>query len=147
MLKRYYKIKGETISDRFGEPVENLIKVHMAYQLGGMNYFQGQQDARGYYLHVGPIERGKTFESFTLSLNDKGSFKVFIKEVKRKSKGGLADAERMALETLDKYLGIICERMGIELTGEYEDVQPDGTKVMVVPGETVCDQGSLFAEV
>lgn len=150
MLKRYYRIKGEKATDRLGYQVERFIKVHMAYQLGGMNYFQGQVDARGYYLHVSPVERGDKFESTAISLDDRGGFKVFIKEVKRQSKSGLADAERMSLETLDQYLDLICSRMNIELTGVYEDVQADGSRVIVtpeVPGTVVSDVEPLFAEV
>ena len=40
------------------------LKVQVYYDLGGMNYFTGKQESRGYYIMVKPIEKGEGWESF-----------------------------------------------------------------------------------
>ena len=62
------------------------LKVQVDYELGGMNYFSGQESRRGYYLYVYPVQietvDGRVqVESFTFF---KGGKKLLI-EVGRKS--------------------------------------------------------------
>jgi hypothetical protein len=62
------------------------LKVQVAYEKGGMNYFSGQESRRGYYLYVYPVQIETvddrvTIESFIMF---KGGKKLLM-EVGRKS--------------------------------------------------------------
>ena len=62
------------------------LKVQVDYEKGGMNYFSGQENRRGYYLYVYPVQIETvddrvTIESFTMF---KGGKKLLM-EVGRKS--------------------------------------------------------------
>ena len=62
------------------------LKVQVAYEKGGMNYFSGQESRRGYYLYVYPVQIETvddrvTIESYTMF---KGGKKLLM-EVGRKS--------------------------------------------------------------
>jgi hypothetical protein len=66
--------------------------VEVYYNLGGMNYFSGKSEARGYYLSVTPqtIAGGvKTFTAFT-------GTKMLLLEVKRQSPKSLTEAIKIA---------------------------------------------------
>lgn len=70
------------------------IKYSVFYDLGGMNYFNGERNRRGYYLSVTPVTKedrdGYSTESFTLF---KGT-KYFIsgQELKRNTTKARRDA-------------------------------------------------------
>jgi len=76
-MKKYEKIEG----------TENkYLKFEVFYEKGGMNYWNGTTDKRGYYGSVRIVERkdegrGYTSESFMLF----GGTKVLLMEVGRKS--------------------------------------------------------------
>jgi hypothetical protein len=75
------------------------LKIQVYYDLGGMNYFTGKQESRGYYLSVSPVEKGDGWESFTAF----NGIKKCILTVNRKSKKkfeyalGLAEKEEQEL--------------------------------------------------
>lgn len=54
-LKRYYPIKGSE-GDRNGHKTKRMVKCYLSYELGGINWATGRQEARGYYAHVSPVE-------------------------------------------------------------------------------------------
>lgn len=41
----------------------NAIKISVYYDMGGMNYFQGQTEPRGYYFSFGTVDKGDHHES------------------------------------------------------------------------------------
>ena len=63
------------------------LKIDVSYSLGGMNYFNGQRNSRGIYVHFSTVERksreGYTTESYMPF--DGSSFKILVLELKRKS--------------------------------------------------------------
>lgn len=71
-LKHYQKIEGC-----------NFSKIECNYLLGGMNYFTGDHERRGIFIHFTKVEKTKDSECFGL-FND-FSYKIFVKELKRKS--------------------------------------------------------------
>lgn len=73
-----------------GEEKYNNIEIKLSYNLGGINYFTGNKDPRGYYLYITPItitqKDGYTTQSFTISADpDTKGIKYFLKETKRKN--------------------------------------------------------------
>ena len=52
--EKYLKIKGEN----------QYLKIRLYYSLGGMNYFNYKQEARGFYLSVSPVKREGHLESY-----------------------------------------------------------------------------------
>lgn len=52
------------------DPAREVLEVRLSYGLGGMNFFTGTTEPRGYYLHVSPITkseaRGFQMTGFTL---------------------------------------------------------------------------------
>jgi hypothetical protein len=77
---------------------KTVIEVALSYAIGGMNYFTGTSEARGYYLHVTPTKVGNGFKSFTAF----SGTKTLIEETKRFSAKRLGELAATAL-ALDSY--------------------------------------------
>ena len=60
------------------------MKIKILYSLGGINYFYGKSEPRGYGVSFITVEKGEDFEKYA-PMSDE-NFRIFIKEVKRKSK-------------------------------------------------------------
>jgi hypothetical protein len=92
-MKKYEAIEGTNIE----------LKIQVYYSKGGMNYFQGVNEARGYYISVSPVERstgdGYTIESSTAF---SGTKKLLL-EVKRLSNKAYDEAVKLA-EAHEAYL-------------------------------------------
>jgi len=85
---------------------ERVVEIEVNYSLGGMNYFTGVLERRGYYLHCTPVrymDRGKVYTAFT-------GVKELILEVKRKSKKAEQKAKEMAVEREQVLLDHVCEK-------------------------------------
>ena len=72
---------------------KTFLKCELYYSLGGMNYFTGRTEARGYYVSVSPVERetrdyGVTMESYTAF----SGWKKCVVECARKGKKAEAQA-------------------------------------------------------
>jgi hypothetical protein len=116
-MKTYLKVKQNS------GITENNIKITIDYELGGHNMFSGNVNRRGYYLYAQPVTlteneyngRSYTSESATLF----NGFKVFLKEVGRKSDKAykealtLARSEENKRMILNKY-GCYLENQEIE---------------------------------
>lgn len=86
------------------------LELSVSYSKGGMNYFSGNAERRGYYLHAAPMrikkEDGYTTRSFTMM----SGMKAFLLEVKRQSPKAAKQAlelskgvaRRVALAVLEK---------------------------------------------
>lgn len=85
---------------------KTFLKCELYYSLGGMNYFTGRVEARGYYVSVSPVERGDGWESFTAF----SGWKKCVVECARKGK----KAEAKALE--------VYEATKQEMLGCFEDL-------------------------
>lgn len=71
------------------------IEVKLYYDLGGMNYFTGNAERRGYYLSVTPYGSNgssKVYTAFT-------GTKILLLEVKRKGK----KAQEQAMKRVDEF--------------------------------------------
>jgi hypothetical protein len=76
LTKKYMKITIEKLKmetrerefDFYYFPKEklkggNAIKISVYYDMGGMNYFQGQTEQRGYYFSFGAVDKGDHSET------------------------------------------------------------------------------------
>lgn len=84
------------------------LKIEVYYNLGGINYFTGRAENRGYYLSVTPVERetngGFVSESYTAFTG----IKQCIKQVTRKSAKAEAEAEKIAEDVMENLINYVC---------------------------------------
>ena len=109
--KVYQKIEGS----RQGYDV---IEYHIAYDLGSYNYWYGQSNSRGFYLHALPMKRHGVIQSYCL-MGDEAGGKMKLLEVTRKSKKAEAEAVKLANENLKELGEIIAAKAQYKL-GDFE---------------------------
>lgn len=81
--------------------------IYVSYTLGGMNYFTGKVDPRGYFLHINPIQ----FDGTTVVYRAFTGIKKFLepankfspKKLKKLADNTMADMH----QNLDKYLDML----------------------------------------
>lgn len=73
--------------ERAGSEPLNELKISVRYDKGSMNYFNGQVNKRGLYVHFSPVHRGNGFESCTMLSGNRreDGFKIFVRELGRAS--------------------------------------------------------------
>lgn len=89
----------------------NVLEVTTSYHLGGQNYFTGNNEKRGYYLHVQPME----IHGNCITVTGFSGIKYCLKEVKRKSAKAEAEADRIANQIKKSYIDYILNKHGLEL--------------------------------
>lgn len=91
------------------------IKVYTYYSLGGFSCWTYENNARGYYLAVQPVERsargGVVLEGFTAF----SGVKKCILPVSRKSKKAEENAEKIAADHEKELIDYVCRKNGIIL--------------------------------
>jgi hypothetical protein len=85
-MKKYIERNGLTL------------KVEVSYNIGGMNYFQGVNMKRGYYLSVTPtrINRNEAGEIVSTTTTAFSGYTELILETKRKSEKQFQEAIKLA---------------------------------------------------
>lgn len=106
-MKKYIDIKNPNRN-------ANKIKIELYYNLGGMNYFTGKAENRGYYLIVTPVLIDGYFESVTAFTG----IKKCIKEVSRKSEKAYQAALQESNKYLPELLNYVTSKNNIELVEE-----------------------------
>ena len=99
---------------------ENALEVMVGYQLGGYNLWNGDTEARGYYLYCSPVEKkvnklsdGREYTSVSQVLG-KGS-KILLKAVSRQSKKALEEALKIAEREESNLVQRVLDRYGLKL--------------------------------
>ena len=105
-MKQYLKTNKENTQ----------IKIELNYSKGGINYFSGKNELRGYYLHMQPVQRetrenGIIIEQYTPA---KG-YKALILETKRQSDKSYKTALEMIEETKQRMIEAIKEDSNLQL--------------------------------
>lgn len=77
-LKRTYFMEENFLND---SNKSNALEMTIYYDEGGMNYFNGNIDKRGYNLAIRPIRQMNGFVEFTIF--DSKAVRFFIEETKR----------------------------------------------------------------
>ena len=89
----------------------NYIRIDLDYSKGGYNYFTYKQEARGYYIHVSPVEKNGYMETYV----GFSGVKACLLEVTRKSNKAEAEAMEIFQEVKDKYIDFILEKNNLTL--------------------------------
>lgn len=87
------------------------LKIETYYSLGGMNYFTYENEERGYYLSVIPVERGNGMEGFIAF----SGTKQLILPVKRQSKKAEEESEKLYKNYLEQLVNHVLEKNNLEL--------------------------------
>ncbi|MCD8290113.1 MAG: hypothetical protein LUC91_01260 [Prevotella sp.] len=120
MLREYYELETESTS-------VNCIQVKVSYSLGGYNAFTHVEEPRGYYMHVTPVL--KVHDNYSDLCGDLimiGYFsgrRVFLKEVKRKSKKAEEEADNLANTYKWEYIEKVCNDNGLVLKKKGDEVK------------------------
>lgn len=90
-MKKYEKIEGSN----------KELKIEVYYDKGGMNYFNGKNEPRGYWLSMRQVEVQRTDRSIVIeSYGMFSGAKMFLNEVKKKSDKAYQLALSMAEEKI-----------------------------------------------
>ena len=105
-MKEYIKVSGRS-------DVNNL-RIDFDYDLGGMNYFTGRVERRGYYISIMPVYRtvregGWTSESYTAFTG----VKTCLLEVARKSSKKEQEAQKLFEAEKQKYIDYMLKRYNL----------------------------------
>ena len=99
---------------------ENNLCLEVLYSKGGHNWFNGDNERRGYYLHCTPtlvktdrLSNGTEYSTSTVTLG-KG-YKLMLKEVGRSSQKAEEEANRLAEEKEEFIVKEVCKRYDLEL--------------------------------
>lgn len=94
------------------------LNVRLDYSKGGRNYYTGQDDPRGVWLYVSPVEKG---DGFTRQIMGKGS-RFLIEEMQRKNPKRVEKLGDQLCDQLDSRKGelwdkiaLTLDRLGLEL--------------------------------
>ena len=97
---------------------ENSICLEVGYSTGGHNWWNGDEERRGYYLYCTPLQvetrqysDGRDYKTFTQVVG-KGN-KLLLKEVARRSKKAETEAEQIALKKMDWLLSRVMAKYGL----------------------------------
>jgi hypothetical protein len=99
-------------------PKVNNIKVELYYSLGGMNYFTGRAEDRGYYLSVTPVFKEDRGGCIMESMTAFTGTKMLLLPVARKSTKAGTQAFGLMKEKADTLIDFVCKEQGIKLLKE-----------------------------
>ena len=103
-MKKYIKILNP-------DKNANYLKIEIYYSLGGMNYFTGRAENRGYYISVSPVYRDGILESYTSFTG----IKQCLNTVSRKSEKAYNNALTIAPGVLPDLIDLVCTKNNIEI--------------------------------
>jgi len=92
------------------------LEVTVTYNIGGMNYFQGVSEKRGYYLSVTPVEITKSADGRTQSRRYTAfsGTKILLNEVKRQSNKEFERAKVLAEQEKEKLIKHVMQKNNIK---------------------------------
>ena len=102
----------------------NELKIEVSYTLGGMNYFSGTTNKRGYKLYLKPVSRAGGVMSATLmGSTEESGFYILLEEVTRLNKKRQEHWWQVVEPLTDKIADLYSERRFQEIINLF-DVQP-----------------------
>lgn len=90
-----------------GLPEGKELEISVYYDLGGMNYFTGGKNVRGYYISVTPVKRNE----FSVSSMLGQGYKKLLVEVTRKSKKKEAEALKISEEVEKELIDAVIDKV------------------------------------
>jgi len=110
MAKREVRIKELKIKDSV-----KIVRISVFYGIGGINYFTGRTQPRGYWLDAQPIEVSDGWTSFTAFTGVKN----FIQEANRFSQKAMEKvAESITDEQIEQLIVWVETNNGVEVIRE-----------------------------
>lgn len=110
---RSYKAEG---------PKVNTIECEVYYSKGGMNYFTGRNEPRGYYFSIQPLLIEDNGSWTARSFSAFSGAKDIVLPCQRQSKKRYEEAKAMMDDLIERYLATFCENNGITITSnEYDE--------------------------
>ena len=106
-MKKYIPILNATKN-------ANFLKIEIYYNIGGMNYFTGRAENRGYYISVSPVYKDGILESYTSFTG----IKQCLSTVSRKSEKAYNNALTIAPGALPELIEIVCTKNNIQVNAE-----------------------------
>lgn len=104
-MKQYLKTNKENTE----------VKIELKYNLGGLNYWNYKTEARGYWLHIQPMQIEKHESCIIESYQCFSGYKALILETKRKSDKAYSTALEMINSKVTEILEVIKETNNLEL--------------------------------
>ncbi len=102
---------------------ENAISVSVGFSDGGYNWYNGDNESKGYYLYCNPcnvathqMHDGTEYKTFTETLG-KGA-KILLKEIKRRSEKQMKEAFSIASEKEAALVEYVCSKYGLIIKEE-----------------------------
>ncbi len=92
----------------------NKLEIEVYYSLGGMNYFTGSNEQRGYYLSVTPVKREREWVTTTAFTG----IKALLLPVTRKSDKAYEQACELAKSKEQELIDYVCAKNGIKLKSQ-----------------------------
>ena len=86
------------------------LKIEVYYSLGGVNYFTYNNEQRGYYIGVTPVQRGNGFESFGAFTGIKECFIPCNRQSKKKAD----EAANIPAEKYQHLIDYVLKKNGLE---------------------------------
>lgn len=115
--KRTYQAEGNGI---------NTVEVTIDYYKGGMNYWYGRPEERGYYFHIQGYKveesHGLVTRSFGIGIGPQG-MKTCILPCERQSKKRYETAKARMDELVGVYLADWCKRNDVIVSDEYRTTE------------------------
>lgn len=100
------------IKEEFIEKEGLELRIQVYYQLGGVNYFSGAQERRGYYLSVTPVEVDRREDGSILCVKTTAysGTKILLKETTRYSEKAAEKAIELAEAEKDRLIAHVLEK-------------------------------------
>lgn len=105
-----------------------LLKIEVYYSLGGMNYFSGNNEERGYWLSVCPVTRtehkmdGKTY--FSESYVGFSGTKLHVLTTTRQSEKAFKKAQELAKEREQELINVVVRKNNLTKKEPTETTEP-----------------------
>lgn len=106
MITKYFNVKGSETKK---------VKVKTYYSLGGANYFNYSQEARGYYVAVSLVDRVVRSGCVTESFSMMDGYKLLLREVKRASKKSEQISDEIAMDCARPIIERVCQEHDVEI--------------------------------
>lgn len=104
---------------------ETHLEISVGYSLGGINWYNGKTEQRGYYLYCNPVllrpealDDGRTYTTITSRLGV--GKKLLLKTVSRQSKKAEAEAIVLASEKENWLVEQVCNCYGLTVNKSKE---------------------------
>lgn len=115
----------KSVLKKYDESYNKDLKIELYYSKGGMNYFSGNTERRGFYLSVSPVERtnhgnGIVSESYMAF----SGTKKLILETSRYSKKSEQESEKLVEDEIPTLVDYVVKQNQLSKKEKQNDTEP-----------------------